>query len=72
MFFQNEADLIQLQLKVLYEKMNQRAECLIALVLGKAAPRGGGGMEVDTALDRKYQALRERLFEDALVAQVQF
>ena len=72
MFFilQNEQDLVQTQKKIVYEKIHQRVECMSQLLLGKDVKAKGTEQEVEAALDRKYQLLRDRLFEDALKLQV--
>ena len=67
---QDEEELIQLQVKVLYEKKYQRSDNVASVVLGYEIVKRAGDRELMAALESKYDALRDKLLVEALMGQV--
>ena len=66
---QDERELIELQVKLMYNKKYQRGEN-IATVLFTADSSKAGQKELLEALESKYDALRDKLLAEALIQQV--
>ena len=71
-FPQNESDLVDLQRGIIMEKKNERGRNVASVVFSHETGTKGGEDALITALEGKYDALRDKLIADSLMQQVNY
>ena len=66
---QDESDMVRLQVQIMEERKQQRADNVAEVLFAPERSRGVEG-DVLAALESKYDALRDKLIIEALIAQV--